>query len=372
MAFRGEDPKIKSSLTVTKSNSAGDVPLVVSNTSNTASSTATITTSVAGASADNPFYVATVTGAQSWSWGIDNSDSDSFKIAHAANLDSNIAVTIDTSKNISGAASITAATGFTATTGNIVATTGEVRADTVTSAGATNPVDFSTNFTLSNAVHTVTDDDYTITDTDGYSLILMSGGSSDRTVTLPTLADNQGRTITVKRIDAPSSGQASIIIDGEGSETIDGATTTKIGRRYGGQYTGKYASITLFAGPSEWHIIETTNDVIYQESTTSWSTSIQNANSVAVPAGTWEITVFSYKSAGSAGSNISVGVSTTSATYSTDTGFRSYTLPNSGTGTTSISVVVKPTSETTYYHVFNTDSITGGSTGEHSMTIKRI
>lgn len=223
-----------------------------------------------------------------------------------------------------------------------------------------------------NSVHTVTNADYTITDTDGYSLILMSGGSVDRTVTLPLLANNQGRIITVKRIDAPTSGQASIIIDGNGSETLDGATTTKIGRRYGGQYTGKYASITLLAGPTEWHIIKTTNDIIYQDSTLAWSTSTQNANSVAVPAGTWQITVFSYKSAGSAGNNLSVGVSTTSASYDASPGYRTYTYPNSGFGTTSLTVVVKPTTETTYYHVFNTNSVTGGSTGNHMMVITRI
>lgn len=64
--------------------------------------------------------------------------------------------------------------------------------------------------------------DYTVTDTDGITTVLMTTSSSNKTVTLPTLADNLNRVITLKKADT-GTGQA--ILDGEGSETIDTATT---------------------------------------------------------------------------------------------------------------------------------------------------
>lgn len=69
---------------------------------------------------------------------------------------------------------------------------------------------------------TITNADYTVTDVDGYTLILMSTGNTNRTVTLPTVSDNSSRQIKIKKVD---SGTGQVIVDGEGAETIDGATT---------------------------------------------------------------------------------------------------------------------------------------------------
>lgn len=168
---------------------------------------------------------------------------------------------------------------------------------------------------IQSAIHTVTNANYTVLDDDGYSTILVSGGGSDRTITLPTLADNVGRTLTIMRIDAPSSGLPKIIIDAEGSETIDGALTTEIGKRYDNVYTGQWASITLRAGATQWHVIATTNDVIYSESSAVWGTSVTNANTIVIPAGRWEVTLFSYRSSGTDQTNISLSLNTTSATH---------------------------------------------------------
>src|SRR5690606_3378053 len=44
--------------------------------------------------------------------------------------------------------------------------------------------------------------DYTITDIDNVRTILMTTSSTDRTVTLPTAADNTHRIITVKKVDS--------------------------------------------------------------------------------------------------------------------------------------------------------------------------
>lgn len=72
------------------------------------------------------------------------------------------------------------------------------------------------------SVYTVTNADYAITDSDGYTTILVSTGASDRTITLPTVADNSNRQIKIKKID---SGAGKVIIDGENTESIDGAAT---------------------------------------------------------------------------------------------------------------------------------------------------
>jgi hypothetical protein len=64
--------------------------------------------------------------------------------------------------------------------------------------------------------------DYTILDNDSYAVIGMTTAGTNRTVTLPTAADNTHRVITIKKLDT---GTGTTIIDGEGAETIDGATT---------------------------------------------------------------------------------------------------------------------------------------------------
>ena len=66
---------------------------------------------------------------------------------------------------------------------------------------------------------------YTVLDDDGYSLISMNATGGSRTVTLPTAADNAGRRITIVKIDSSFN---TVIIDGEGGETINGATTINL------------------------------------------------------------------------------------------------------------------------------------------------
>jgi hypothetical protein len=87
--------------------------------------------------------------------------------------------------------------------------------------------------------------DYTITDTDGVVHVLMTTSTTDRTVTLPTVADNTGRIITVTKVDSAS---GSVTIDGEGAETIDDATTH--------EFFSQYDSMTVQSDGSEWWIID--------------------------------------------------------------------------------------------------------------------
>jgi len=73
-------------LDVTRSASGANVISTISNTSNTASSQANEVITVAGATAGDPFTTYTVTGATSFSIGIDNSDSDKFVISASTSL----------------------------------------------------------------------------------------------------------------------------------------------------------------------------------------------------------------------------------------------------------------------------------------------
>jgi hypothetical protein len=61
--------------------------------------------------------------------------------------------------------------------------------------------------------------DYVVTDVDGYDVLLVTTGNTDRTITLPTIADNYGRTLIVKKVD---SGTGFVNIRAELTEEIDG------------------------------------------------------------------------------------------------------------------------------------------------------
>lgn len=87
--------------------------------------------------------------------------------------------------------------------------------------------------------------DYTVTDTDKISTIVMTTSSTNRTVTFPTAADNVNRIITLKKVDT---GTGQLIADGEGGELIDGALT------YIMYFVGE--SATFQCDGSAWHILD--------------------------------------------------------------------------------------------------------------------
>lgn len=72
----------------------------VANTSNTANSGAVLRAEVAGASAGDAYSSYYVAGVTAWSVGIDNSDSDKFKISSSLILGTSDALTIDPSTNL--------------------------------------------------------------------------------------------------------------------------------------------------------------------------------------------------------------------------------------------------------------------------------
>lgn len=86
--------------------------------------------------------------------------------------------------------------------------------------------------------------DYTVTDIDKINTILMTTSNTDRTVTLPTAADNTHRILHIKKVD---SGTGEVVLDGENAETIDGDTTVTL--------TGQNSSITIQCDGSNWKVL---------------------------------------------------------------------------------------------------------------------
>ena len=85
---------------------------------------------------------------------------------------------------------------------------------------------------------------YPILDTDP-DIVVVGTLGAHATFTLPTLADNQGRTITI--VIGGDPGANNVIVDGEGAEKINNATTWT--------NSDQYSYLKVFAGPTEWLIV---------------------------------------------------------------------------------------------------------------------
>ena len=92
-------------------------------------------------------------------------------------------------------------------------------------------------------VHSLSNADYTVLDNDGYGVINVTTGNTDRTITLPTATDNTGRKINIIKID---SGTGNVILDGESTETINGATTFTM--------VGQYATAEIVCNGTAWYL----------------------------------------------------------------------------------------------------------------------
>lgn len=89
-----------SDLIFSTSTSGGSNTILADNTSNTASSQARFRARVAGTSAGDAYALFSVAGVQDWSFGLDNSDSDSFKISGAGALGSSDYFTVLVGGNV--------------------------------------------------------------------------------------------------------------------------------------------------------------------------------------------------------------------------------------------------------------------------------
>lgn len=83
-------------LNVQRANSGASVQLLCANSSNTASSHAAAQVYVAGSSAGDPYSLYTVNGVTNFSAGIDNSDSDKYKISNSTGIGTNDCISITT------------------------------------------------------------------------------------------------------------------------------------------------------------------------------------------------------------------------------------------------------------------------------------
>ena len=76
-------------------------------------------------------------------------------------------------------------------------------------------------------------------------IILADASSNNIQLILPAASGNTGLTYIIKRID--NSGSFAVIIDGLGSETIDGVATKVL--------TSQYQLTTVVCDGSNWYII---------------------------------------------------------------------------------------------------------------------
>lgn len=85
---------------------------------------------------------------------------------------------------------------------------------------------------------------YTVLDTDGFSTIFVTTAGTNRTITLPLAANNAGRTLYIKKVD---SGTGQVIVDGNGTETIDGNLTFTLFLQFD--------SVTVECDGTAWYVI---------------------------------------------------------------------------------------------------------------------
>jgi hypothetical protein len=117
----------------------------------------------------------------------------------------------------------------------------------------TDPDELSINVSGSTGkiVQHVLNTDYVVTDIDGYDVLLVTTGASNRLITLPTAADNNGRQIVVKKID---SGIGYVRIRAEGTEAID----DQIGANYlsaVNEIQSQWNVFTYVCDGSNWFVI---------------------------------------------------------------------------------------------------------------------
>jgi len=116
--------------------------------------------------------------------------------------------------------------------------------------GTASSSDWKDIINILNSIHSITDSNYTITDTDGYDIIEVSKTTSSgtNTITLPTVADNAGRKLLIK-LNQQSTGYADyLIIDGEGAETIEGNATW--------QMNGAGDFLSIISNGTEWKVVD--------------------------------------------------------------------------------------------------------------------
>lgn len=105
----------------------------------------------------------------------------------------------------------------------------------------------------------------TLGDVDFGSIVLYNGAAPG-TITLPAVAGRQGQWVIVKRIHATSD----FTLDGNASETIDGATTRAS--------TAQFEAVLIVAGTTEWHVADRFNGTFTNPPTLSGNNTWSGSN----------------------------------------------------------------------------------------------
>lgn len=175
---------------------------------------------------------------------------------------------------------------------------------------------------VASAIKTVSSANYTILDTDGYDTVLVTTGASQRTITLPAVANNAGRRLVIKKVD---SGAGTVLIDTPGAETIDGAAQNLL--------TAQYSFVELIADGSNWFVSQATDyvqSVIASASKVTVTSGVTtDITSISIGAGSWAIDVLAvYTPSAAIGTPVSIrtSINTTSVTEGTY-GDNLYSIP---------------------------------------------
>lgn len=131
----------------------------------------------------------------------------------------------------------------TANINDLAVTAAKIAADAVTTAKIldANVTRAKASATFFNGTYQAKSADYTMLTTDDGVYVDASGAA--RTITLFAVSGQSGKRITIKKIDSSTN---AVTIDANSSETIDGATTTKL--------CTQYETVTLFCDGDEWHV----------------------------------------------------------------------------------------------------------------------
>ncbi len=139
------------------------------------------------------------------------------------------------------------------------------------------------------SIHEPGDADYTILDDDGYTDFLFALVTDDRTLILPTAADNAGREVYAKIISNTS---GTLTLDGEGAELINGIATWVL--------SGAGDWIRLICDGTGWHVKGHYEDVLTYSHTANFTQATPTQNTwyavtnfvLGLPTGgVWEIDI---------------------------------------------------------------------------------
>lgn len=207
---------------------------------------------------------------------------------------------------------------------------------------------------------------WTATDTDGYGVYALTTSSTNRTLALPTLADNQGRRITVIKAD---SGTGYVLVDGESAETVNGAASFYL--------TAQYESVTVVALSTGWAVANFLPRAYTEAPCTAQITGVTDnydevtGCSITLNPGTWLLGYHlsgRFAASAAVGAVVSAAISTAaSLAVNTTTGVvtnstQSAEWTNNAAVATnapinlSCTVIVSPTASTTYKLYFRTSN----------------